>query len=112
MRTVARRSIQTIEHRTQLVSSIVDSSTTNKLFVRKLSDRVSSSRQLFIVTLNDDVCNGEVIPFAEIAMSKDKLRYIVKPANQYPQYASKELLSKIEDAISHYMNGYKGVNYH
>ena len=96
MRTVARRSIQTIERRTQLVSSFVDSNTANEFFVRRLSDRVSPARQLFIVTLNNEVRDGDVIPFAEIAMNKEKLRYVVKPADQYPQYVSSNLLKKIE----------------
>jgi len=74
MRTVARRSIQTIERRTQLVGSFVDSTTDKEFFVRRLSDRVSPTRQLFIVTLNNDVRDGDVIPFAEIAMNNQKLR--------------------------------------
>ena len=110
MRTVARRSIQTIERRTQLVSSFVDSNTANEFFVRRLSDRVSPARQLFIVTLNNEVRDGDVIPFAEIAMNKEKLRYVVKPADQY---VSSNLLKKIEAAIALYMQkNYREINYH
>ena len=113
MRTVARRSIQTIERRTQLVSSFVDSNTANEFFVRRLSDRVSPARQLFIVTLNNEVRDGDVLPFAEIAMNKEKLRYVVKPADQYPQYVSSNLLKKIEAAIALYMQkNYREINYH
>lgn len=113
MRTVARRSIQTIERRTQLVGSFVDSNTANEFFVRRLSDRVSPARQLFIVTLNNDVRDGDVIPFAEIAMSNEKLRYVVKPADQYPEYVNCSLLKRIEAAIALYMKkSYKEINYH
>lgn len=112
MRTVARRSIQTIEHRTQVVGSFVDSNTAKEFFVRRLSDRVSPSRQLFIVTINNDVCNGDVIPFAEISLSNDKMRYVVKPSTQYPQYAQDSLLKRIEAAIAQYMKNYREKNYH
>ncbi|EHM4357304.1 TPA: hypothetical protein ACTYSP_000507 [Citrobacter freundii] len=112
MRTVARRSIQTIERRTQLVGSFVDSDTANEFFVRRLSDRVSPARQLFIVTLNNDVRDGDVIPFAEIAMNNEKLRYVVKPVDQYPQYAKSDLLKRIEAAIAFFMKSNKEINYH
>lgn len=112
MRTVARRSIQTIERRTQLVSSFVDSKTEKEFFVRRLSDRVSPARQLFIVTLNNDVRDGDVIPFAEIAMNNQKLRYVVKPVDQYPQYVNGNLLERIEAAIAQYMKNHKEINYH
>lgn len=112
MRTVARRSIQTIEHRTQVVGSFVDSNTAKEFFVRRLSDRASPSRQFFIVTINNDVCNGDVIPFAEISLSNDKMRYVVKPSTQYPQYAQDCLLKRIEAAIAQYMKNYREKNYH
>lgn len=104
MRTLARRSIQTINNRTQVVSSFVDSDTSNEFVVRRLSERTSPNRQLFIVTLSNEVNEGEVIPFAEIATSSSsKLRYIVKPTDQYPSLAKHWLMDKIESAISKYM---------
>ncbi|HHH0485786.1 TPA: hypothetical protein ACPZO0_002157 [Yersinia enterocolitica] len=113
MRTVAKRSIQTIECRTQVVSSFVDSDTSIEFFVRRLSDRESPNRQLFIVTINHDVKDGDVIPFAEIAMTNDKMRYVVKPVNQYPQFVDSRVIDKIETAISIYMKKkINNYNYH
>jgi hypothetical protein len=113
MRTVAKRSIQTIEFRTQVVSSFVDSDTSTEFFVRRLSDRESSNRQLFIVTIDHDVNNGDVIPFAEITMTNDKMRYVVKPSHQYPDLADIHVLDKIETAISIYMKKFiNNYNYH
>ncbi|EJS8701725.1 hypothetical protein NFA99_004926 [Escherichia coli] len=104
MRMQARRSIQTILNRTQVVSSFVDSDTRNEFFVRRLSERESPNRQLFIITLNNDVNEGEVVPFAEIATSSaSKMRYVVKPADQYPSLAEHRLMDKIETAIAMYM---------
>lgn len=46
-------------------------------------------------------------------MNKEKLRYVVKPADQYPQYVSSNLLKKIEAAIALYMQkNYREINYH
>jgi hypothetical protein len=105
MRTLARRSVQTIKNRTQFVSSFVDSDTSNEFIVRRLSERQSPDRQLFIVTLNANSNEGEVIPFAEIATSSShKLRYVVKPDDQYPQLANSQVLDMIETAIAMYMN--------
>lgn len=112
MRTLARRSIQTIKHRTQVVSSFVDQNTENKFFVRRLSDRVSPARQLFIITINDTPNDGDVIPFAEIAMNNDKMRYVVKPTNQYPQFAISSVIDKVEAAIESYMKNGEQFNYH
>lgn len=113
MRSLARRSIQTIKNRTDVVSSFVDSDTLNEFCVRRLSDRVSASRQLFIVTLNNDVNDGEVIPYAEIATSpSSKLRYVVKPSDQYPNLADSRLMDKIETAISMYMKAHWTSCYH
>ncbi|UMB78874.1 hypothetical protein FXN80_10925 [Dickeya fangzhongdai] len=96
--------MQTIEYRTQVVSSFVDQDTANNFVVRRLSDRKSHNRQLFIVTINSDANEGEVIPFAEIATSSsNKLRYIVKPSDQYPSLAVSRLTNKIEAVISKYM---------
>ncbi|EFE96622.1 hypothetical protein CEQ31_016630 [Serratia odorifera] len=113
MRSLARRSIQTIKNRTDVVSSFVDSDTLNEFCVRRLSDRVSASRQLFIVTLNNDVSDGEVIPYAEIATSSSsKLRYVVKPSDQYPNLVDNRLMDKIETAISMYMKAHWTSCYH
>lgn len=104
--TIARRSIQTIENRTQIVSSFVDSKTLNEFFVRRLSERTSPNRQLFIITLNNEVTDGEVIPFAEIATSSsNKLRYVVRPSDQYPNLANNKLMDMIETVISNYIKG-------
>lgn len=104
MRTLARRSIQTIKNRTQVVSSFVDSESSNEFVVRRLSERMSPNRQLFIVTVNNEVTEGEIIPFAEIATSSSlKLRYVVKPSDQYPSLTNNWLMDKIETAISKYM---------
>jgi len=104
MRTLARRSIQTIKNRTQIVSSFVDSETSNEFIVRRLSERTLPNRQLFIVTVNNEVIEGDVIPFAEIATSSaSKLRYVVRPTDQYPTLANSMLMMRIETAISEYM---------
>lgn len=113
MRTLARRSVQTIKNRTQVVSSFVDSDTTNEFIVRRLSERQSPDRQLFIITLNVNSHEGEVIPFAEIATSSsNKLRYIVKPDDQYPQLAKSQVLDMIETAIAIYMKKNWNNNLH
>ncbi|HFO2534989.1 TPA: hypothetical protein ACHJX8_004567 [Yersinia enterocolitica] len=112
MRTLARRSIQTINNRTQVVSSFVDDDTLNEFFVRRLSDRISPNRQLFIVTLNNAHDDGEVIPFAEIAMSNEKIRYIVKPSDQYPSLVDNRLIDRIETAIAMYMKSQWNSNLH
>ncbi|WP_072208291.1 hypothetical protein [Pantoea ananatis] len=113
MRTLARRSVQTINNRTQFVSSFVDSDTSNEFIVRRLSERDSPARQLFIVTVNNNVIDGEIIPFAEIATSStNKLRYVVKPMQQYPQLADSHLLDRIETAIAIYMKKNWNNNLH
>lgn len=113
MRTLARRSVQTINNRTQVVGSFVDSETSNEFVVRRLSERQSPERQLFIVTLNHPPVNGEVIPFAEVATSSsNKLRYIVKPDVQYPEFADQHLLDMIETAIAIYMKKSWNNNLH
>lgn len=113
MRTLARRSVQTIKNRTQVVSSFIDSDTSNEFTVLRLNERQSPERQLFIVTLNNSSVDGEVIPFAEIATStSSKLRYVVKPAIQYPQLADSHLLDRIETAIAIYMKKNWNNNLH
>lgn len=113
MRTLARRSVQTIKNRTQVVSSFVDSDTSNEFTVRRLSERQSPERQLFIVTLNNASVDGEIIPFAEIATSaSNKLRYVVKPDVQYPEFAESHLLDMIETAIAIYMKKNWNNNLH
>lgn len=113
MRALARRSIQTINNRTQVVSSFVDSDTTTEFVVRRLSERTAPNRQLFIVTLNNGITEDEVIPFAEIATSStSKLRYVVNPANQYPELADPITLSKIEKSILVYMKSARHMNFH
>lgn len=105
MNTLARRSIQTIKNKTQIVSSFFDANTSNEFVVRRLIDRTSASRQLFIVTLNNEAREDEVIPFAEIATSStDRLRYVVKPNEQYPALANNRLMERIESLISSYMH--------
>ncbi len=105
MRNLARRSIQTIKNRTQIVSTFVDSDSHNEFIVRRLSERQSPDRQLFIVTLNANHQEDEVIPFAEIATSaSQKLRYVVKPDDQYPQLAKSQVLDMIETVIAMYMD--------
>lgn len=113
MRTLARRSVQTINNRTQVVGSFVDSETSNEFVVRRLSERKAPERQLFIVTLNHPAVDGEVIPFAELATSSsNKLRYIVKPDVQYPEFAEPHLLDMIETAIAIYMKKNWNNNLH
>jgi hypothetical protein len=113
MTTLARRSVQTIKNRTQYVESFVDSETSNEFTVLRLSERQSPQRQLFIVTLNDTQADGEVIPFAEIATSStNKLRYVVKPSEQYPQLADAHLLDMIETVITIFMKKNWNNNIH
>lgn len=105
MKTLARRSMQTIKNRTQIVSSFVDLDSHHEFTVRRLSERQSPERQLFIVTMNNKVHDEDVIPFAEIATSSSsKLRYVVNPLDQYPQLAKSQVLDRIETVIEMYMN--------
>lgn len=104
MTTLAKRSVQTIKNCTHVVSSFVDDETSHEFTVRRLSVRQSPSRQLFIVTLDNNVVDGEIIPFAEIATSAStKLRYVVKPSQQYPSLTDSYLLDRIETLIAIYM---------
>jgi len=113
MTTLARRSVQTIRNRTQVVSSFVDSVSSTEFTVRRLSERASPSRQLFIITLDNSIVDDEVIPFAEIATSSsDKLRYIVKPSMQYPSLVDAHLLDRIETVIAIYMKTIRNSNFH
>ncbi|WP_340619682.1 hypothetical protein [Xenorhabdus siamensis] len=86
MRTEHTRSVQTISHSTEVIDSFFDEQSQKKFSVRRLSFRNDVKRQLFIVTIEniDNPCEFYVTPYAELTVCRDKVRYLVKPANQYP----------------------------
>jgi len=113
MKTLARRSVQTIMNRTQTIDSFFDTKSEKNINILRLSERESPFRQLFIIVFDKFDDKGEVIPFAEIATSSShKLRYVVKPTNQYPELVDPKTITKIENTITGYMQSAWHVNFH
>ncbi|HEK3119614.1 TPA: hypothetical protein SMV40_002115 [Proteus mirabilis] len=99
MRTEHTRSIQTINHATEVINSFFDDASEKNFSIRRLSVRTNPNRQLFIVTVDDDLVKGDfkVIPYAEVTVVKNKMRFTVNPLKQYP--AMKSMFEAINNTI-------------
>ncbi|PQQ36267.1 hypothetical protein C6H68_20220 [Photorhabdus luminescens] len=88
MRTEHTRSIQTISHSTEVIDSFKDKNTDKLFCVLRLSERLDANRQLFIVTLNDDNKgdNFYIALFTELVVIRERVKYLVSPENQYPEF--------------------------
>jgi len=104
-----QRSIQTIRDNT----TVIDSFELSSLFpdtveVRRMLSRTQKDSQHFIVTLKSDLncaANTTVVkPFAELAVRGEKLRFTVKPKNQYPDLRiNDDILLMIEQSVARFM---------
>lgn len=80
-----KRSIQTIRDCTSIIETHVLNQ--HKLEVRKLNnDAIEPEDSRFIVTFKDDVerAGASVKPLAEAIYLNGRVRFVVKPAKQYP----------------------------
>ncbi|HGY8412746.1 TPA: hypothetical protein ACNTHC_005289, partial [Escherichia coli] len=85
-----------------------------KLEVRKLNNDATAPKDTrFIVTFKDDVENAgaSVKPLAEAIFLNDRVRFIVKPAKQYPELArfSDQFSEIIESAIRRFLNTHGSI---
>ncbi|MBS9422957.1 hypothetical protein [Photorhabdus caribbeanensis] len=113
MRTEHTRSIQTISHSTEVINSFFDEPSQRMFSVRRLSCRVDIKRQLFIVTV-ENINNSskfKVIPYAELTVCKDKIRYLVNPAYQYPELEDRlsSININIEKTVCDFIQKYAPV---
>ncbi|MZH99890.1 hypothetical protein [Dickeya dianthicola] len=114
----SQRSIQTILDNT----SVIDSLEPRSLFpdtieVRRMLSRTHKESQHFIVTLLSDIKRAEdttvVKPFAEVAIRGQKLRFTVKPKNQYPNLCvSEDILLMIEKSVATFMENNFSAHIH
>ncbi|TDB44102.1 hypothetical protein [Photorhabdus luminescens] len=113
MRTEHTRSIQTISHSTEVINSFFDKPSQRMFSVRRLSCRVDTKRQLFIVTVEnaDNSSEFRVIPYAELTVCKDKVRYLVNPAYQYPELEDRlsSINTSIEKTVCDFIQKYSPV---
>ncbi len=111
MRTEHTRSAQTISHSTEIVDKFFDTNSQKEFFIRRLSCRNDIKRQLFIVTIkNDNKSDGfYVVPFAELTVCRNKVRYIVKPTQQYPDLGDNlpSISNNIEKIIRNFILNYR-----
>ncbi len=110
MRTEHTRSVQTISHSTEIIDSFFDNRSQKEFFIRRLSFRRDPNRQIFIVTIEntDNPCGFYVTPYAELTVCRDKVRYLVKPANQYPDLEDRLLSinTNIERIVCDFIRNY------
>ncbi|ENN8415640.1 TPA: hypothetical protein OUV63_002350 [Escherichia coli] len=107
-----KRSIQTIRDCTSVIATHVLNK--RKLEVRKLNNDATAPKDTrFIVTFKDDVENAgaSVKPLAEAIFLNDRVRFIVKPAKQYPELArfSDQFSEIIESAIRRFLNTHGSI---
>ncbi|MDE1486069.1 hypothetical protein KKI90_07240 [Xenorhabdus bovienii] len=116
MRTEHTRSIQTISHLTEVIDSFKDKSTDKLFNVLRLSVRQDVNRQLFIVTLKDDNKSDDfyVVPFAELIVRREKVKYLVAPEKQYPEFDGNisSIMKHIESIIKNFIDNYKITTTH
>ncbi|MBS9427077.1 hypothetical protein [Photorhabdus akhurstii] len=113
MRTEHTRSIQTISHSTEVINSFFDEPSQRMFSVRRLSCRVDIKCQLFIVTVEnaDNSSKFRVIPYAELTVCKDKVRYLVNPVYQYPELKDRlpSINTSIEKTVCDFIQKYSPV---
>ncbi len=111
MRTEHTRSIQTISHSTEVVDSFFDEQSQKEFSVRRLSCRNDIKRQLFIVTITNDNKSDDfyVVPFAELTICRNKIRYIIKPTQQYPDLEGSipSISASIEKTVCDFIRNYR-----
>ncbi|APS32147.1 hypothetical protein AB6D30_17420 [Pectobacterium brasiliense] len=107
-KTKNQRAIQTIRDNTSVIDRFELHPFSDTVEVRRMLSRTQKDSQHFIVTLKSDVKRAAettvVKPFAEIAIRGDKLRFTVKPKNQYPNlHINDDILFMIEKSIAKFM---------
>ncbi|TNH42335.1 hypothetical protein EP164_17530 [Photorhabdus luminescens subsp. sonorensis] len=116
MRTEHTRSIQTISHSTEVIDSFKDKSTDKLFCVLRLSERRDANRQLFIVTLKDDNKSDDfyIVPFAELVVRRERVKYLVSPENQYPEFGDNIsfIMKRIESVVKIFIDNYKLTTTH
>ncbi|WP_224553196.1 hypothetical protein [Pectobacterium versatile] len=110
------RSMQTIRTNTAVIDSFPMRFHNNEdaVEVRRMLSRKTADRQHFIVTFKSDVARAEqisnstslVTPLAEVVVRNNKLRFVLKPQEQYPEIANikESVVPKIESAVVQFMN--------
>lgn len=107
-KTKNQRSIQTIRDNTSVIDSFQSRSFPDTVEVRRMLSRTQKDSQHFIVTLKSDLRSAAVTtvvkPFAEVAIRGEKLRFTVKPKNQYPNLrVNDDILLMIEKSVTRFM---------
>ncbi|EKY5908277.1 hypothetical protein QFR58_004120 [Escherichia coli] len=109
------RSMQTIRTNTAVIDSFPMRihNSEDAVEVRRMLCRESADRQHFIVTFKSDIVKAEeisnstslVTPLAEVVVRNNKLRFVLKPQEQYPEIADvkESIVPKIESAVVQYM---------
>ena len=95
-----KRSIQTIRDCTSIIETHVLNQ--HKLEVRKLNnDGIEPEDSRFIVTFKDDVerAGASVKPLAEAIYLNGRVRFVVKPAKQYPELS--RFIEAFSEVIEH-----------
>ncbi|HDJ1984989.1 TPA: hypothetical protein PPS74_005091, partial [Salmonella enterica subsp. enterica serovar Concord] len=95
-----KRSIQTIRDCTSIIETHVLHQ--HKLEVRKLNnDAIEPEDSRFIVTFKDDVerAGASVKPLAEAIYLNGRVRFVVKPAKQYPELS--RFIEAFSEVIEH-----------
>ncbi|HCM64687.1 MAG TPA: hypothetical protein DIT05_19415 [Morganella sp. (in: Bacteria)] len=116
MRTEHTRSIQTINHATEVINSFFDDASSKNFSVRRLNVRKDPNRQLFIVTIDNDNKSDDyyIVPFAELSYRKETVEVVVDPSGQYPELNNSitSVIDKIRLSILGYMSNYKKLTLH
>ncbi|HBA8463305.1 TPA: hypothetical protein J1133_002189 [Escherichia coli] len=109
------RSMQTIRTNTAVIDSFPMRihNSEDAVEVRRMLCRESADRQHFIVTFKSDIAKADeisnstslVTPLAEVVVRNNKLRFVLKPQEQYPEIADvkESIVPKIESAVVQYM---------
>ncbi|MFQ1177822.1 hypothetical protein ACJWUM_04735 [Klebsiella pneumoniae] len=111
----ASRSIQTIRDCTSVIETHVLAQ--HKIEVRKLNnDAVDLKDTRFIITFKNDVekpC-ASVKPLAEAIFLNGRVRFVVKPDKQYPEFLRhlKEFSEVIEYSIRRFVLGHGSISSH
>ncbi|UUE38036.1 hypothetical protein L0Y26_09030 [Pectobacterium aroidearum] len=109
------RSMQTIRANTAVIDTFPMRfhNSEDAVEVRRMLCRKTADRQHFIVTFKSDVARAEqisnstslVTPLAEVVVRNNKLRFVLKPQEQYPEIANikESVVPKIESAVVQFM---------
>ncbi len=93
-----------------------DKSTDKFFCVLRLSERRDANRQLFIVTLKDDNKSDDfyIVPFAEWVVRRERVKYLVSPENQYPEFGDNIsfIMKHIESVVKIFIDNYKLTTTH